>query len=130
MKKTTIVILILSMLFTFVGLILIQARYVMVNAEMIENQFNESVKRSLYQSVRLVEENEALEYMAQTLEGTDYHQNPNKLSSMSDFNADLKTHIDTTQRRLQVTTQKITKPEIRISSNHGKATIADRKSVV
>ncbi|MDD3195147.1 MAG: HAMP domain-containing sensor histidine kinase [Paludibacter sp.] len=123
MKKTTIIILILSMLFTFIGLILIQARYVMVNAEMIENQFNESVKRSLYQTVRLVEENEALEYMAQTLEGNDFHKSPNKLSNLAEINKSLQ--MDTITQRLEVTTQKIEKPKIRISAHHGKATIEE-----
>jgi two-component system phosphate regulon sensor histidine kinase PhoR len=113
------------MLFTFVGLILIQARYVMGNAEMIENQFNESVKRSLYQTVRLVEENEALEYMAQTLEGTDYHKNPNRLSSLSEFNSGLNQRVDSANRKLQVTSGKIEKPSVRISTHHGKATIEE-----
>ncbi|MCE1155111.1 MAG: HAMP domain-containing histidine kinase [Bacteroidales bacterium] len=125
MKKTTIVILILSMLFTFISLTLIQARYVMVNAEMIENQFNESVKRSLYQTVRLVEENEALEYMALTLEGVDYHKNPNKITNLTDLHSGLKNPIDTTNRRLEVTTQRIEKPEIKLSTHHGKATIEE-----
>jgi two-component system phosphate regulon sensor histidine kinase PhoR len=125
MKKTTIIILILSMLLTLIGLVLIQARYVMVNAEMIENQFNESVKRSLYQAVRLVEENEALEYMAQTLEGTDYHRNPNRLSNLTDFNSGLRSSVDTTNRRLEVTTQRIEKPSIQLSSKHGRSTIEE-----
>ena len=72
MKRSTIYILIISMILTFVGLIVIQARYVMINAEMIENQFSESVQRSLFQTVILVEENEALEYLGQTLEGSEY----------------------------------------------------------
>jgi len=125
MKKTTIVILILSMLLTFIGLTLIQARYVMVNAEMIENQFNESVKRSLYQTVRLVEENEALEYMAQTLEGNDFHKNPNKLSNLSDLHSGLKSQFDTTKHRLEVSTGKIERPAVRLSTHHGKATIEE-----
>lgn len=113
------------MLFTFIGLTLIQARYVMVNAEMIENQFNESVKRSLYQTVRLVEENEALEYMALTLEGADYHKNPNKITNLTDLHSGLQNPIDTSNRQLSVTTQRIEKPEIKISTHHGKATIEE-----
>ena len=80
MKKTTIWILIVFMVLTFVGLIVLQARYVRVNAEMVENQFNESVQNSLYQTVTLVEENEALEYLAQTLEGEDYQGKKNKFN--------------------------------------------------
>jgi len=67
------------MIVTFVGLIFLQARYVRINAEMIENQFSESVQRSLFQTAILVEENEALEYLGQTLEGVDYSGKKNNL---------------------------------------------------
>ncbi|MBP7151381.1 MAG: two-component sensor histidine kinase, partial [Paludibacteraceae bacterium] len=64
MKKRTIWILIILMVVTIVGLVLVQIRYVRINAEMIENQFKENVQRSLFQAVRLVEENEALQYLS------------------------------------------------------------------
>ena len=38
MKRTTIWILMIFMILTFVGLIVIQARYVRVNAEMVEKR--------------------------------------------------------------------------------------------
>ena len=61
------------MLLTFIGLIFIQARYVKINAEMIEDQFNENVQRSLFQTVSLVEEKEALEYLSQIIGENDTH---------------------------------------------------------
>ncbi len=125
MKRATIVILILSMLFSFVGLIIIQARYVKVNAEMIENQFNESVRRSLLQTVILVEENEALEYLALTLDGMDYQKNLNKIPTLAQMDSDQQARIDTTTRRVSVSTDKIGKPSIRLSTRHGKATIEE-----
>src|SRR5665647_64230 len=94
MKKTTIWILIISMILTFVGLIALQARYVRINAEMIESHFNENVQRSLFQTVSLVEENEALEYLGQTLEEADYSRNNDKLLSMDAQNVRLKKNID------------------------------------
>lgn len=130
MKKTTIVILILSMLLTFIGLILIQARYVMVNAEMIENQFNESVKRSLYQTVRLVEENEALEYMALTLGRTEYSNNDKRSSDLNDLHSGLKNQIDTSKQQLSIHTEKTDKPAVRLSTNHGKATIEETSRIL
>jgi len=113
------------MVLSFIGLIIIQARYVKVNAEMIENQFDESVRRSLLSTVILVEENEALEYLAQTLEGLDYHNNPTLLPNMAQMDSDNLNKIDTTSQRLSTNNQKVTKPKIRISTRHGQATIEE-----
>ena len=116
MKRSTIIILILSMVFSFVGLIIIQARYVKVNAEMIENQFDESGHRSLLSTVILVEENEALEYLAQTLEGADYNKSLNLLPNLAQIDSDNLNQIDTTSRRLSSYNQNLSKPKIRIST--------------
>jgi len=116
MKRTTIWILIIFMLVTFVGLILLQARFVRTNAEMIENQFNENVQRSLYQTVSLVEENEALEYLGQTLEGREYG---NSRSSK------IKNNIDSMAEGLKMTSEQKNRPSIRLSTSHGKATIQE-----
>jgi two-component system, OmpR family, phosphate regulon sensor histidine kinase PhoR len=125
MKKTTIWLLIIFMLLTFVGLIVLQARYVRINAEMIENQFNDNVQRSLFQTVSLVEENEALEYLGQTLEGTDYRSSNNKLLSMDAQNMRLKNNIDSMAENLKLTSEQINRPTIRLSTGHGKATIEE-----
>jgi len=125
MKKTTIWKLIICMLLTFVGLIVIQVRYVRINAEMIENQFNESVQRGLFQTVSLVEENEALEYLSQTLEGTDYSENKNKLLSMEAQNIRLKNNIDSMAENPKLTSEQLNRPSIRLSTRHGKATIEE-----
>src|ERR1035437_6423613 len=125
MKRTTIWILMVFMVLTFVGLIVIQARYVRVNTEMIENQFNDNVQRSLYQTVSLVEENEALEYLGQTLEGIDYSGNKNKLLSMDAQNLKLKNNIDSMAENLKLTPDQLNRPGIRLSTRHGKATIEE-----
>lgn len=125
MKKTTIWLLIIFMLLTFVGLIVLQARYVRVNAEMIEDQFNDNVQRSLFQTVSLVEENEALEYLGQTLEGEDYRSNNNKLLSLDAQNIKLKNNIDSVAENLKLTSEQLNRPSIRLSTGHGKATIEE-----
>lgn len=125
MKRSTIYILITSMVVTFVGLIFLQARYVRINAEMIENQFSESVQRSLFQTAILVEENEALEYLDQTLEGVDYSGKKNNLMTLSDANPQLQTNIDSVTDKLKLTSDKLSKPQIRLSTGHGKATIEE-----
>ncbi len=125
MKKSTIWTLIITMILTFVGLIALQARYVRINAEMIENQFNENVQRSLFQTVSLVEENEALEYLGQTLEGTDYSDGKNKLLSMDAQNIRLKSNIDSMAKNPKLTPDQLNRPNIRLSTRHGKATIEE-----
>jgi len=125
MKRTTIWGLIILMLLTFVGLIVLQARYVRTNAEMIEKQFNDNVQQSLYQTVSLVEENEALEYLGQTLEGNDYSGNKNKLLSMDAQNLRLKNNIDSMAENLKLTPDQLNRPSIRLSTRHGKATIEE-----
>lgn len=124
MKRSTILILIISMVITFVGLTILQVRYVHINAEMIENQFNESVKRSLFQTVILVEENEALEYLGQTLEGIDYRGNKNKILTLDPTN-DKFSKIDSVTDKLKLTDENLNRPSIRLSTRHGKATIEE-----
>lgn len=123
MKRSTILILIISMIITFVGLIVLQIRYVHINAEMIENQFNESVRRSLFQTVILVEENEALEYLGQTLEGIDYRGNKNKILTLN-AEPDKLSQIDSVKDKLKLTSGTL-RPSIRLSTRHGKATIEE-----
>ena len=125
MKKATIWILIISMALTFVGLILLQARYLRINAEMIENQFNENVQRSLFQTVSLVEENEALEYLEQTLEGDNYSVAQNKLLNMDVQNIKLKSNIDSMAGNLKLTSEQLNRPSIRLKTRHGKSTIEE-----
>lgn len=125
MKRRTIWILIIFMLLTFVALIALQARYVRLNAEMIENQFNDNVQRGLFQTVSLVEENEALEYLSQTLEGVDYSSNKNKVLTLEAQNIRLKSNIDSMAENLKLTSEQKNRPTIRLSTHHGKATIEE-----
>ena len=58
----------MAMVVTFAGLILIQGRYIHLNIEVLDNQFDESVRRGLFQTINLIEEAEALDYLANTLD--------------------------------------------------------------
>ncbi|MFZ4581615.1 MAG: sensor histidine kinase [Paludibacter sp.] len=120
MKRTTIYILIISMIVTFVALIILQIRYISINAEMIENQFNESVERSMFQTAILVEENEALQYLGEVLEGSDYRDKKNILLNQSQN--DLGKTIDSVSKNLELDKNK---PFIRLSTRHGNATIEE-----
>ncbi|GAB1416848.1 HAMP domain-containing sensor histidine kinase [Paludibacter sp.] len=113
------------MFLSFVGLIVIQARYINVNIEMIENQFDESVRRSLFRTVILVGENEALEYLAQTLEDTNYPVNTKIQSSHSEIDSLYSSKIDTTTRGIIHNQQDNINTQIRLSTRHGKATIEE-----
>lgn len=120
MKRTTIYILILSMIITFVGLIILQVRYVSINAEMIENQFNESVERSLFQTAILVEENEALQYLGEVLENNTYSAKDNILKPN-----DLDNQIKSVSKELTFRTLDKKKTQIQLSTRHGNATIEE-----
>lgn len=74
MRRSTIWILIALMVITFGALIALQVRYLSGTAQMASSQFDDGVKRSLIQTVTLLEENEALKYLAQTLEEEQYVQ--------------------------------------------------------
>lgn len=113
------------MIITFAELIVLQLRYVRINAEMIENQFNENVQNSLYQTATYVEENEALEYLAQTLEGIDYQGKKNKMLTPNIDNFQLNSSIDSVTDKLKLNSNQLNLPNIRLSNRHGKANIEE-----
>lgn len=100
MKKRTIWILGILMSLCFLGLLFLQVHYMDVMARMRNQQFDESIKRALYQTSRNIERDETLQYLEEDLRSSDgidpisnmgqYNikkQNPTDFSS--DFNVDL-----------------------------------------
>ena len=71
MKKRTLVLLIVGMTIAFLGLGALQIAYFNDIAQSRINQFNESVYRSIMQTMRYVDEKEALVYLASTQEMQD-----------------------------------------------------------
>lgn len=122
MRRSTIWILIALMVITFGALIALQVRYLSGTAQMASSQFDDGVKRSLIQTVTLLEENEALKYLAQTLEEEQYVQkNDNTLygsRSRQDLRLQdtIKTHWNNPSGQ---------SPNIKLSTRHGKATIEE-----
>ncbi len=114
MKKTTIGILALVMLATFTGLAILQARYVSINVELSEQQFDQNVRNSLLKTSELLEQNEALQYLAQTLEDSDYKKRNSGDEHTSNHTA------EKSDRQLSSV-----QPKIRLSTGHGKATIEE-----
>ena len=120
MKKSTLWKLIIVMAVTFGALIALQLRYLRSTTELAEAQFDDAVKISLTQLVNLLEENEALQYLAQTLESDNLSKvNPNQ--RVSSTTSDLR--IRDSVRRDWNNTKST--PSIRLSTGHGKATIEE-----
>jgi two-component system phosphate regulon sensor histidine kinase PhoR len=95
MKKTTIWILIIVMLLTFISLMILQTRYIRINTEFSEKQFDDVVRQSLFQTIRLLEENEALEYLSKTLVGDEeFDTKYNRDLSFEEKNQRLRNDVD------------------------------------
>ncbi|MBO5798649.1 MAG: HAMP domain-containing histidine kinase [Paludibacteraceae bacterium] len=63
MKKRSIFFLGVVMAVSFLGLIILQTNYIKLTADMRIEQFDETVNRSLYQVVRILEEQETMQYL-------------------------------------------------------------------
>lgn len=122
MRKSTIWILIVLMVITFGALIALQVRYLHETAQMAETQFDDGVKRSLIQTVTLLEENEALKFLAQTLEENQYVQKGDNSFYENRSRRDLRLD-DTIRTDWYQNSGK--NPSIRLSTGHGKATIEE-----
>lgn len=122
MRKSTIWILIALMVIAFGSLIVIQLRFLHENAKMAENQFDDGVRHSLVQAVLLLEENEALKYLAQTLEEDQYVQSSNRplYNNRSSGDLRIKDTINTNWNQPNGST-----PNIRLKTRQGKATIEE-----
>ena len=71
MKKNGVWILIFFMTVTFVGLLLLQLRYINQSSNMVREQFGDAVRRSLYRVVCDVEEDEVRKIIEETMQGVD-----------------------------------------------------------
>ncbi|HTN68110.1 MAG TPA: HAMP domain-containing sensor histidine kinase [Dysgonamonadaceae bacterium] len=67
MKKSTIWILAAVMIVAFVGLLLLQVNYIQMTLDSRNEQFDESVKRSLYQVSRNLEFDQTLQYIEEDI---------------------------------------------------------------
>jgi signal transduction histidine kinase len=128
MKKRTIFFLGITMAISFFGLITLQANYIKLTAEMRADQFNESVKRSLYQVARTLEEEETLQYLNKHLSvpscKTKITNKPITPGNKSEMKA--AGGIDTS---FQYSCVRI-KPRVFISMKHGSNTIQESSRIM
>jgi hypothetical protein len=118
MKRRTLIFLVIAMVLTFAGLVVLQARHISTNAKMIEGQFRENVQSALSQTVTLIEENEALEYLSQTLSSEEY--DPKKSSHINIiYGTKPVLKIDT------IIPENQARVSVQLSTGHGKATIEE-----
>jgi two-component system phosphate regulon sensor histidine kinase PhoR len=120
MRRSRLIFLVLAMVFSFIGLVILQVRYITTNAKIVEEQFNENVQYTLSQTVSLIEENEALEFLSQSLEKENYSPDKKILAFMYPEGYKPSQNIDTTS-----ITANPARPLIRLSTGHGKATIEE-----
>lgn len=101
MKKRTIWILVVAMVLTFMALIFVQGRYIRLNIEVLSNQFNESVRRSLYQTVSIIEESEGLEY-AKALDSDYFQEKATNQIELEEQHQLLKRRIDSLAENVEI----------------------------
>ncbi len=92
MKKKTFWILLNLMIIVFVALVLLQVRYLTQATKLSEKLFDDTVQRSLNQSVTIIEEQEALNYLLKTLENKypkEKETEDDDLDFMADYSANM-----------------------------------------
>jgi len=89
-----------AMALTFSILIVAQVKYIRLNIEVLDGQFNESVRRSLFQTVSKVEENEALKYLARTLDYDYFREQRVNQIALEEQHKLLKQRIDSLAERI------------------------------
>lgn len=115
MKKGTIILLGIIMAISFFGLIMVQAFYTRLTIDMRTEQFDESVRKSLYDVARILEEEEMLAYLNENLT---VPSNKTKLTTKPEFNFS-RENIDNSTFE----SSSRTSPKIFISTKHGANTI-------
>lgn len=111
---------------SFFGLIILQTKYMKLTAEMRSEQFNESVKKSLYGVVRMVEEEETLQYLNKNLTTP---SGRTKITTSPSFDFDpsgISKLMDTTKRYSCTRV----KPKVFISMKHGSNTIQESSRIL
>lgn len=95
MRKSTIWLLTIVMAFAFIGLLYLQVQYVSTILKTRNEQFNETVQRSLYQVVRILEMDEARQYLDEDIKKDFLYNNDEEdLSSSQGLSSDLQSQID------------------------------------
>ena len=132
MKKRAIFFLGVVMAISFFGLITLQANYIKLTAEMRTDQFNETVKRTLYQVARILEEEETLQYLNNNL------SIPSKKTKIT-VGKTISQGSDSQMRTIEDMADSIlcseyscvrVKPRVFISTRHGSNTIQESSRIM
>ncbi len=130
MRKSTIWLFTGVMIFAFVGLLYVQVTYIQIILANQEQQFNEAVKRSLYQVSRDLELDETGKYLEDHMSA-----NRKKLLSKSKVLSYSDRILSKEQRRLRISSpdasidigihsETLTNPRVDISPSYGKSDLA------
>jgi len=126
MKKSTIWLLILVMVLTFVTLLGLQIDYINVMVKMRNEQFNEAVTRSLYQVSKTLENEETRRYLEEDVVETAELVHKYNFEKLSEKYLDLQKSsypFYKQNQKIQLITDSLNKnivtPKVYISSGHG-----------
>ncbi|WP_106831628.1 sensor histidine kinase [Parabacteroides pacaensis] len=101
MRKSTIWLLAIVMAFAFIGLLYLQIQYVSTILKTRNEQFNETVRRSLNQVVKRLEMDEARQYLDEDIQKDFlFNSEENELSSSQNLKSDLPVQIDSSDPSL------------------------------
>lgn len=126
MKRKSIILLGIIMAVSFFGLIILQAKYMKLTADMRSEQFDESVKKSLYGVARMLEEEETLLYLNKNLTTP---SGRTKITTTTSFNFDSHglSRLGDTTKSYSCTR---VKPKVFISMKHGSNTIQESSRIL
>lgn len=131
MKKWMIITLTVVMAVSFFSLIALQSFYLKANSDMRVDQFNEDVKRSLYDVAKLLEEEETMQYLNKNLTTPSSRTHittkpPIYLSADEEQLQQLKNIGDTTRKYSTIRV----KPNVFISMKNGSNTIQESARII
>lgn len=132
MKKRTIILLGIIMAISFFGLIILQANYMKLTADMRAEQFNESVKKSLYEVVRILEEEETLQYLNNNLSVPSQRTRITIKPGIGGGNINQNNSIESLKDSINKESYSCTRvqPRVFISMKHGSNTIQESSRIL
>ena len=130
MRKSTIWLLIIVMLLTFLTLLGLQIQYINVMVKMRNEQFNEAVTRSLYQVSRALENEETRKYLEENIVATAEVVQKFNYSKLTQQYLDIQKKnypFENQDNNINLITNTLNKnkvaPKVYISSEHGENSI-------
>ena len=133
MRKSTIWLIVSVMIFAFAGLLYVQFNYIRIILNSRKVEFNEAVKRSLYQVSRDLELDETGQYLEDQLLNLDRRKyaKDNTLINPKIISQKQQMQITAPGSGISIEINSITQmPPLMISPSHGKQSIADKSQEI